>query len=109
MVTPNFRSGVVENMDQRTFKDIIEIFLDLIQITLPVIAGLALLVFFWGLTKFIMNVSGDEKAVSEGKNLMIWGIIALFVMVSIWGILRFLYADIGFTRPFGLPLLPPYR
>ncbi|MDO8565104.1 MAG: hypothetical protein Q7R67_00555 [bacterium] len=95
--------------EPKNFSELIKIFTDLISLTLPVIAGLALLVFFWGLAKFIMNVSGDEKAVAEGKNLMIWGLVAIFVMVSVWGILRFLYADIGFSRPFGLPLLPPYR
>ena len=88
------------------FAGLVDFFIDLIEITLPVIASLALLVFFWGLAKFIVNVSGDEKAVSEGKNLMIWGLVAIFVMVSLWGIIRFFYSDIGFGRPFGLPLLP---
>lgn len=90
----------------RDFRDLVYIFTDLIQVTLPVITGLALLIFLWGLTKFIARVGGDEKAVDEGKNLMKWGLIALFVMVSLWGIIRFFYADFGFSRPFGIPLLP---
>lgn len=93
--------------DPRTFVDIINIFLDLIQLTIPVIAGLALLVFFKGLAAFIAK-AGDEKNHAEGRNLMVWGLIALFVMISVWGIIRFVYTDIGFTN-FGLPLLPPYR
>ena len=93
-------------MPPTNFGQFINIFLDLIQTVIPVVAGLALLIFFWGLFKFIFRVdSGDEKAVGEGKNLMIWGLIALFIMVSVWGILRFVYTDIGFTK-FGLPLLP---
>jgi len=90
-------------------KELVDIFLDLIRTALPVIAGLALLVFIWGLVKFIFHVSGDEKAVEEGKNLMKWGLIALFVLVSFMAILAFVYRDIGFSRTFGLPLLPPYR
>lgn len=86
------------------FQELLKIFTDLISITIPVVAGLTLLVFFWGLVKFIMAVGGDEKAVSEGKNLMIWGIIGLFIMVSIWGILHFLTDQFGFG--FVLPLLP---
>jgi len=88
-----------------TFHSLINIFIGLIKLTIPVLVGLALLAFIWGLVKFIFRVGGDEKAVSEGKNLMIWGLIALFVMLSAWGIIAFVYKDIGFTR-FGLPLLP---
>jgi hypothetical protein len=88
------------------FSDIIYIFLDLIALLIPVIASLALLVFFWGLVKFIFRVGGDEKAVGDGKKLMIWGLVALFIMVSIWGILRFAYGEFSFGGPFGIPLLP---
>lgn len=59
-----------------------------------IVAGLALLVFFWGLVKFIMN-AGDEEAVKEGKRLMIWGIVALFVMVSVWGIVRWIGLELN--------------
>ncbi|MDO8471267.1 MAG: hypothetical protein Q7S49_01520 [bacterium] len=90
-------------------KELVNIFVDLIRTALPVIAGLALLVFIWGLVKFIFRIGGDEKAVEDGKNLMKWGLIALFVLISFMAILAFLYKDIGFSRPFGLPLLPPYR
>lgn len=86
------------------FASLIKIFLDLIEAVIPVIAGLTLLVFFWGLAKFIMAVGGDEKAVADGKSLMIWGVIGLFVMTSIWGILYFLTKEFGFG--FVLPLLP---
>ncbi|MBI1974395.1 MAG: hypothetical protein HYS51_00845 [Candidatus Zambryskibacteria bacterium] len=66
--------------------------------TLIIIAiGMAVLVFFWGLAKFIFRIGGDEKAVAEGKRLMIWGVIALFVMVSVIGIISFM------QQAFGLP------
>ena len=80
--------------------------LDILKAAIPLAASLALLAFFWGLARFIMN-AGDAKGNKEGKNLMIWGTIALFVMVSVWGILRFAYGDLGFSdRPFGIPGLP---
>ena len=93
------------NKDPRTLIDIIRIFTDLIQLTLPVLAGLSFLAFLWGLLKFIFRIGGDENAVTEGKNLMIWGLVGLTVMVSIYGILRFLSAEFGFPQ-IGLPLLP---
>ena len=62
---------------------------DLVRTLILVVAGIALLVFFWGLAKFILKVGGDEKAVDQGKALMKWGLIALFIMMSVWGIIRF--------------------
>lgn len=89
-----------------TFSDLIKIILDLIKLAVPVLVGIALLVFFLGLTKFIFRLGGDEKAVTEGKSLIIWGLVALFIMVSIWGLLRFVYGEFGFPRPFGTIFLP---
>jgi len=56
--------------------------------------GLALLVFLWGLVQFIFK-AGDPEANKEGKNLMKWGLIALFVMVSVWGITAFIQRGLG--------------
>ena len=91
------------------FKELADILIDLIRTALPVITGFAVLVFFWGLAKFIFRLGGDEKAVEEGKKLMLWGLIALFILLSFMGILAFLYRDFGFGRPFGPPLLPIYN
>ena len=90
--------------EPRNFSELIYGLIDIVNTTIPVVASLAFLAFLWGLVKFISRVSGDEKAVSDGKNLMKWGLVALFVMVCIGGILEFVSNDFGFS--FGLPLLP---
>ncbi|MDO8517744.1 MAG: hypothetical protein Q7S26_00425 [bacterium] len=53
---------------------------------IKVLIGLALVVFFWGLIKYIW---GGGKDTAKGKSIMIAGIIALFVMISIYGIISF--------------------
>lgn len=55
---------------------------------------LAIVVFFWGLIKYLM-VAGEEK--SEGLQIMFYGVIAIFVMVSIWGIIRLLQSTFKVT------------
>ncbi len=60
----------------------------LINITIRVIFGLAFVFFFWGMGQFILNDAGNDKTREEGKKKMLWGVIALFVMFSIYGILR---------------------
>ena|SRR3989344_2098834 len=62
------------------------------EVLIPLVFSLALLFFFWGVAKYIWS-AGDAK--EEGKKIMVWGVIALFVMSSIWGIINFLKTDIG--------------
>ncbi len=72
---------------------------------IPVLLALAVLVFFWGLVKFI-NHADDEKAVEEGKQLMLWGMIALFVMIALWGILGWIQVELGINVAGSLGTLP---
>jgi hypothetical protein len=99
-------------MQFHNFKELVAYVIDLINLLLPVIVGLSLLVFFWGLVKFLYR-AGDAKSHAEGRNLMIWGIIALFVMLSYYSLISIFSHDLGFSgsipdnsSPSGLPLLP---
>ena len=56
---------------------------------------LAIVVFFWGLIKYLWSM-GTEDA-HEGLKIMFWGVIAIFVMVSIWGIIRLLQSTFKVT------------
>ncbi|MEK7147876.1 MAG: pilin [Patescibacteria group bacterium] len=75
----------------------------LIDIALPIVVAIGLLVFFWGIVKFIF---AGEEGKKEGRNLMIWGIVGLFVMVSVWGLVRFLGNAVGVTEQGGT-VTPP--
>lgn len=89
-------------------QQLLEGFSNLVQMALPVVAGLALLAFFWGLAKFIF-AAGDEESKADGKRIMIWGIVALFVMVSVWGLVGFIGTalNINATRnPTVVPTVP---
>ncbi|MFC1802245.1 hypothetical protein ACFLY7_02280, partial [Patescibacteria group bacterium] len=68
----------------------------ILDAVIPLIVVLAVLFFFWGLVKFMMN-AGEEK--EEGRHIMIWGIIAIFVMVSFWGFVAVLQTTFGVKTP----------
>lgn len=59
----------------------------ILNVLLPLVVTLAILAFFWGLVMYLW-AAGDPKQRAQGKGLMIWGVIALFVMVSIWGLVQ---------------------
>jgi hypothetical protein len=72
-----------------SFSDLIKAVGSLANQGIWILVAGALLVFLWGLARFIMNVGSEGKS-EEGRNLMTWGLIALFVMLSVAGLIKFL-------------------
>lgn len=59
---------------------------------IPILFALALLAFFYGLVKYIFGKEDDKAA---AKKTMIWGVVALFVMASVWGLVRWIGDQVG--------------
>ena len=76
-----------------------------VALALPIVIGIALLAFFWGLVKFIF-AQGNEESKADAKRIMLWGIIALFVMVAVWGLVRFIGTALGVTPETGPQVIP---
>lgn len=72
-----------------TLVDVGNVVGQLVGLATPIVVALALLFFFYGLGMLILN-SGEEAKRKNAISIMIYGIIALFVMVSIWGIVNVL-------------------
>jgi len=66
---------------------------DFISLLVPVVIAAAVLFFLYGLAKYLWSVADEKK--SEGKEIMIWGIVGLFVMVSVWGLVNLLSQTLG--------------
>jgi len=70
----------------------------------PFIFALAIAMFLWGVVQFVIN-NDEEAKKAKGKQFMIWGIIALTVMVSVWSLVAILGNTFGINT-FFLPQLP---
>jgi len=57
--------------------------------------AVALLLFFWGLFKFMLSVSDGNVDNKVGKNHMLWGLVGMFIMFSVGGIINFISGTIG--------------
>jgi hypothetical protein len=78
-----------------TAVDLIEVAFNLIRSTLvPLAYGLCLLYFFWGVAKYIRSGAGSEEAAKEGRRIMLWGIAGLFIVFSIWGIIKLIQSEL---------------
>ena len=66
-----------------------------IGMLVAILLTLAVVVFFWGLIKYLSAV-GEEK--HSGLMIMFYGILTIFVMVAIWGLVAF------FAKTLDVPL-----
>ncbi len=69
-------------------------FSSFINLIIPFIVGLAVLVIVYGIFNFISS-AGDEEARATAKQFIIWGIIGVFIMLSVWGLVNILVNSFG--------------
>lgn len=74
---------------------------------IPLIFAIATIMFIWGVVQFVIN-SDEEAKKEKGKQFMIWGIIALTVMISVWGLVNILGGTFGINAGF-IPQVQPVR
>jgi hypothetical protein len=74
--------------NQRTLRTfVIGSILPLFDSAVGLIMALATVAFLVGVVRFI-GTAGDDKSRSDGKQLMVWGTLALFCMVGVWGLVQ---------------------
>lgn len=67
----------------------------LIARLIPLIIGVAVITFLWGVLSYV--TASDDAKQKEARGIMMYGIIVLFVMVSIWGLVNLLGDTISLT------------
>lgn len=50
------------------------------------------LAFAWGILKFVFKSGSDQE---EGKTMMIWSIVAITVLASVYGIVKIVQDTVG--------------
>lgn len=75
----------------------------------PFIIGLAVFVIIWGIFKYILHAAEEEKR-AEARAYIIWGIVGVFFMLSIWGFVNILVNTFDLERTISgdkIPKVPP--
>lgn len=82
--------------EDRTFQEIAsDMIIRIANYALVLLVALTVLVFMYGLMKYMFKGQESDEARSDGRKFMLWGIIGLFVMTSIWGLVGILANTIG--------------
>lgn len=88
------------------FKGVIYEILSIIGLVLPILYSLCFIAFFWGLSRFVLN-PGNATEIKNGRTYMIWGVTALFVLISIRVIVGIIARDLEIGDPNkGIPIIP---
>lgn len=69
-----------------------------INTLLGLATAVAFLVFAWALIKYLYAAGKDPKAREDARGYMIWSVVILFVLVSVWGIVNLLQDFTGTTE-----------
>jgi|SRR3989344_521396 len=73
----------------------------------PIIAllfALAVVYFLWGVFVFVRSADDEEGRKTGGRHIL-WGLIGMFIMISVFGIMRLILNTIGADTPPGtLPI-----
>ncbi|GEM_PF-647988 len=84
----------------KNFKELADLLTALIGTATAVLMVFGLVMYLWGMAVNIPEF-GDEKGAEKRKSFFFWGIIVLFIMVSIWGIVQLLETTLFGDNPYG--------
>lgn len=86
-----------------TVTTLVEKIMSILNVVIPLLIALAVVIFLWGVVQYI-TAGGDEEKGKEARNTMIWGIVGLFVMVAVWGLVNVLVSTFGLETT--VPVVP---
>ncbi len=60
-----------------------------------IIISLAVLVIIWGVFRYLIAGAADEESRKSGRSYIIWGIVGLVVILSLWGLVNIVVNSLG--------------
>ena len=66
--------------------------------------GIAFVYFIYGIITFISLEPGDSKK-KDARSSIIWGIVGMLVMFSVYGLIGFVFDTFGITNPQAIDFL----
>ncbi len=78
----------------RDIPAVINLVRELINRLIPFIIALTLVFFLLGVFRLVKSSGEDDR--KQGIQIISFGVVALFVMVSVWGLVNFISYSVGF-------------
>ena len=82
----------------RTFHELANKLVTIIDSATGVLIVAGIVIYFFGVSTGLMSKGEDTQ--SKLRTYLLWGVITLFIMVSVWGILRLLQNTLFMGDPY---------
>ncbi len=77
-----------------TFKGLVDFFLGMINMIIPLIFGIVFLFLTWKIIDAWIINAGDEKKVEDGKKYALTAVMVTVLMIAAWGIVGMLRSSL---------------
>ncbi len=85
LLTPFF---VFAQQNDARFYELLGNIKELLNLVIPILIILALIYFFWGVIRYVITSKGNEEAQALARNQIVYGLLGIFVLLSIFGIIN---------------------
>lgn len=91
-----FQNGGTCPVELASIRDFLMESICLLRFIIPLLITLGVVFFIWGVIHYLLNPENSAKR-DEAKQYILWAIIGLFVIVSMWGLVQIFRATFGFS------------
>lgn len=88
----------------KNFADLVTSLIKYTDAITYVLVSVAVIVFLYGMLRLIAS-AGNEQKKGEGKKIILYGILGIFIMVSLWGIIHVIDQTFNLDNS-KMPLIP---
>ncbi len=88
----------------QTVGSIITVIRSVVDVLIPLFMAIGVLVFLWGIIKYI-TAGGDAEKEKSARGYIIYGLIGILVMIAFWGIIKVALGTFGVQE--GGTVTPP--
>jgi len=85
----------------QNLNDIVGLGVVILETIIPILIGLAVLMFIWGIFRYYVSDNANTK--KEAVKIIGYGVVSIFVMVSLWGLVNFLAYSLNLDINAGNP------
>lgn len=77
--------GVPGVVNAVTFSEYVRTLIEPLNVLVPILVGVAMIVFIWGVIQYL--ASSDPTKKEGSRRILVIGIVGIFILVSVWGII----------------------
>ncbi|MCR4276078.1 MAG: hypothetical protein NUV90_01705 [Candidatus Parcubacteria bacterium] len=64
-------------------------------VVVPIIFAFAFAAFVWGVVNYFFLHGGEEAKREEGRKFVLWGLLGMVVLFSVWGFVNIVLSTLG--------------